>query len=389
MGLLRIFIRAFENAYRSVNAVKWKSGISLITILIGSLAITTTFTISKNVDGFVDYLIEENGGPKVSAFNFATDAKFGDEELQKFKQVSVIKKVFGTDAEKIKARFEDKSFMLSLIAVTADNWRHIPYELISGNFISEMDQVNSPNTIVLSKEAVKNFGLLPAIGRFVTVKIKGSDEIRLKVIGVANLKGNDFDRGSAWVNFPLYKELTGKKAVGQLHIVSNEAKWMNWVESFAKELLSKKFGTDIWIYNPLEQFMEQKDQLHIFIQMGYILGFLALIAGSIGSTSVMILNVNLRRREIGLYKSMGFTPFIILLQFSCETLILSLFGGFVGAISGSVLGLLISKDMFPIASLSATGFLLGLASALITGLAFGLIPAFIAAQTDPVKALQG
>jgi putative ABC transport system permease protein len=122
--------------------------------------------------------------------------------------------------------------------------------------------------------------------------------------------------------------------------------------------------------------------------MGYILGFMALVAGAVGSTSVMILNINLRKKEIGLYKSMGFSPFVILVQFTFETLIQSLFGGLLGGFFGSIIGYYISMDIFNIAELNVLGFFLGISSATLTGLVFGLIPAFMAARVDPVKALQ-
>lgn len=382
-------IRAFESAYRSVNAVKWKSMISMTTIFIGSLAITTTFTISKNVDSYVDHLIDKNGGPRVSAVNFSSREKFSNLEIQKLKKISIIKKVFATDETSVNVRRLHKNITLQLNSVDENNWLHLPYTLKSGVFVSPLDNVHSSNTIVLSKQALTKLEFVNGIGEYINVKLKGGDEIRLKVVGVAELTGNSNDRGTGWVNFSLYRELTGKKAMAEIHIISTGSKWMNWVESFGVALFKEKFGSEVWFNNPLAKFEKMKNQLGAFIKMGYILGFLALIAGSIGSTSIMILNVNLRRREIGLYKSMGFSPTIILIQFTCETLIMSVIAGTIGGIFGSILGLLISKDMFPVAEMSLTGFLLGISSALATGLCFGLIPAILAARTDPVKALQG
>jgi putative ABC transport system permease protein len=172
--------------------------------------------------------------------------------------------------------------------------------------------------------------------------------------------------------------------------VATDSGWMNWVEEFSQEYFDTKFGMgNVWVENPLEEFLDEKNRLLTFINMGYALGFLALLGGTIGSTSVMILNVNVRRREIGLYKAMGYSSGVIILLFICETLILCFIGGFMGSCAGTLLGQQMSLNMFNVSQLSAGGFFLGLLSALVTGLLFGLIPATMAARTDAVKALQG
>jgi len=252
-----------------------------------------------------------------------------------------------------------------------------------------MNYGRSSNVIVLSKESIKKFGSDLKVGSYINVKIKGEGEIGLKVIGIVELTQNEVDYGTAFVDINIYQILTGKNTLPELHVLGTHTSWMNWLEAFSQSALQEKFSTNININNPLVYIMEVKKQLNVFIQMGYVLGILALIAGTIGSTSVMILNINLRRREIGLYKAMGFSPLIILIQFTCETLIISVFGGILGGILGSGLGYYISQGMFPVAQLSVMGLGLGLASATATGLVFGMIPAVLAAKTDPVKALQG
>jgi putative ABC transport system permease protein len=388
MAKLYLFLRAFSSACRSITSVKWKAVISILTILIGALAITTTFTISSNVDVYVDHLINENGGPRVTVMNFAPGAKFTNKEIQKFKKISVVKKVYAADSQDIRFRLNSVSSMLTTHAVTSDNWLYLPYKIKSGHFISPQSHPIS-NVVVLSPVAAKKFSSETLIGKYINIKVKGKGELRFKVIGIAEPSEGQFDSGAAWVHIDNYKLFTGKKTLSTLHVVGQGPDWMNWIEVFSKKTLDQDFRNNFFINNPLSSFLEAKNQLVVFIHMGYVLGILALIAGAIGSTSVMILNVNLRRKEIGLYKSMGFSSSIILVQFTCETLVLSLTGGVIGGILGSGLGYFISADMFPVAKLSFLGFGLGLISATLTGLCFGLIPAYLAAKMDPVKALQG
>lgn len=386
---LRIIPRAFENAFRTVKAVRWKSYIAMTTILIGSLAITTTFTISQNVDGYVEYLIDQDGGPRVTAYNFDQKVYFNQKDLDQFKNISAVKNVFSMEEANEAFRLKDKNSTFKILAVTKENYKQLSYKMIEGNFFGPLDFVDVRQNIVVSPEAINKLGMILPIGKSLNIKVKGSGEIKARIIGIARPTGNEYDQGLVWIPFPVFKDVTGKKHLSVMHILSKGTDWMNWLENFSSTSFQQKFGSNIWVLNPLQKFIEQKNQLGAFIQMGYILGFLALIAGSIGSTSVMIFNVNLRRREIGLYKAMGFTPGIILMQFTFETLVLSLIGGLIGALSGSVFGLIISGDMFPVAHISIVGLFLGLGSALCTGMLFGLIPALMAARLDPVKALQG
>ena len=388
MGKLYIFYRALIAAYRSITSVKWKASIAILTILIGALAITTTFSISSNVDVYVDYLIDQNGGPKVSVLNFSHKNKFEPNDLKKFENISVIKKAFMTGSKQINIRNNDISSNLRVFAVTKDNWDQLSYKVISGHFISPAFIGRASNVIVLSKEGAKRMGAGSGVGNFINVKMPGAGEIRLKVIGIVELNSTQYDQGSAFIDFQMYHNITGEKKLGEIQLIATDADWMNWIENFANSTLSSKFKENFVVSNPLAYFLETKKQLEVFIQMGYILGFMALIAGAVGSTSVMILNINLRRKEIGLYKSMGFSPFVILVQFTFETLIQSLFGGFLGGFFGSIIGYYISMDIFNIARLNVLGFFLGLSSATLAGLIFGLIPAMMAARVDPVKALQ-
>lgn len=386
---LRIIPRAFENAFRTVKAVRWKSYIAMTTIFIGSLAITTTFTISQNVDGYVEYLIDQDGGPRVTAYNFDQKVYFNQKDLERFKTLSAVKNVFSMEEANEAFRYQDKNSTFKILAVTKENYKQLSYKMVEGNFFGPIDFTDVKQNIVISPEAVGKLNLQLPIGKFINVKVKGGGEIKARIIGIARPTGNEYDQGIVWMPFQIFKDVSGKKHLSVLHILSKGTNWMNWLENFSNTSFQEKFGSNIWVLNPLQKFVDQKNQLGAFIQMGYILGFLALIAGSIGSTSVMIFNVNLRRREIGLYKAMGFTPTIILMQFTFETLVLSLMGGLIGAILGSVFGLIISTDMFPVANISVVGMFLGLGSALCTGMIFGLIPAFMAARLDPVKALQG
>ena len=123
-------------------------------------------------------------------------------------------------------------------------------------------------------------------------------------------------------------------------------------------------------------------------------GLLALLASGINIMNVMLVTVAERRKEIGLRRAIGATPRSILVQFLLEAAALSFVGGGLGVAAGAGLAWLVA--MGARASLGRWNFelpawslALGLALAVVTGVVFGIAPAWRAAKVSPIDALRG
>ncbi len=106
--------------------------------------------------------------------------------------------------------------------------------------------------------------------------------------------------------------------------------------------------------------------------------------------NVMLVSVAQRTAEIGLLKALGATGRTIRLLFLTEAAMLSLAGAVAGFLLGHA-GAALIRHLYPTfpAYPPAWAVLAGLATALATGLLFGVAPARRAAQLDPVLALSG
>lgn len=115
---------------------------------------------------------------------------------------------------------------------------------------------------------------------------------------------------------------------------------------------------------------------------------ISLIVGGIGIMNIMYVTVTERTKEIGLRMSIGAHNSSILLQFLCESVILSLIGGVVGIVLGLLLsyGLSVIQGMPFIVSTSAV--ILSFVVCAATGIFFGWYPAKKAASLDPINALR-
>ncbi|MDO9205310.1 ABC transporter permease [Methylotenera sp.] len=104
--------------------------------------------------------------------------------------------------------------------------------------------------------------------------------------------------------------------------------------------------------------------------------------------NVMLVSVTQRTGEIGLLKALGATSSAVRQLFMVEAILLSLSGAVVGVGLGYV-GAAVLRHLYPSfpAYPPLWAVLAGLATALISGLVFGVMPARRAARLDPIQAL--
>jgi putative ABC transport system permease protein len=115
---------------------------------------------------------------------------------------------------------------------------------------------------------------------------------------------------------------------------------------------------------------------------------IALMVGGIGVMAIMMISVTERTREIGIRKALGARRREILWQFLIEAAILTSFGGVLGILFGSAIGLLVSMvSGFPV-SLPWWSFALGIGFSAAVGMFFGMFPAIKASRLDPIEALR-
>ena len=121
--------------------------------------------------------------------------------------------------------------------------------------------------------------------------------------------------------------------------------------------------------------------------LGSIAG-ISLVVGGIGIMNIMLVSVTERTREIGIRMAVGARGSDISRQFLVESVLLSLAGGLVGVVVGSVLTLVIARVLGWPQVVSATAAVVSFGFAALVGVFFGYYPAHKAASLDPIDALR-
>jgi putative ABC transport system permease protein len=146
--------------------------------------------------------------------------------------------------------------------------------------------------------------------------------------------------------------------------------------------------TDYQLTVPLELLQQAKRTQRIYsIVLGSIAA-ISLLVGGIGIMNIMLATVSERTREIGIRRALGARKKDIIFQFLSETLLLTFAGGILGIILGSIIPFFVTHfgNMPTVITWSSLALSFGISGAV--GIAFGLYPAYRAANMDPIESLR-
>ncbi len=104
--------------------------------------------------------------------------------------------------------------------------------------------------------------------------------------------------------------------------------------------------------------------------------------------NIMLATVSERTREIGIRRALGAQKRDIVIQFLSETLLLTLTGGIIGIVLGSVIPFLVTYFSRQPTVITGVSLILAFGISAAVGITFGLYPAYRAANMDPIESLR-
>lgn len=161
------------------------------------------------------------------------------------------------------------------------------------------------------------------------------------------------------------------------------------VENIRSRLATAKNGDENFeVLSGNANFQPSGSFFSLVSNMLALVASISLVVGGVGIMNIMLVSVSERTREIGIRKAVGASSGHILLQFLFESIILSVLGGLMGFALGTLGYFAISlvTPLTPVITLPI--FAITGATALITGVLFGIYPAVKAARKDPIASLK-
>jgi putative ABC transport system permease protein len=186
------------------------------------------------------------------------------------------------------------------------------------------------------------------------------------------------------------RERTNRNQLDRIIVRVEDTRHVAGVADVTRRLLQRRHNTvvDFEISVPellLKQ--EQRTKTIFNIVLGSIAS-ISLIVGGIGIMNIMLASILERIREIGVRRAVGATRHEILFQFLSEAVLISVAGGIAGIIVGAGLSMGIERAAGIRTIVSFLSVFVAFGVSFAVGLGFGIVPAWRAANQDPVVCLR-
>ncbi len=400
---------------RALLSNKTRSFLTMLGIIIGVGAVVLIMSLGAGAQSFILSQVDSFGsdligilpgqsdekGPPASVFGVkVTTLKESDAEaLRSSNNVPHVVAIAAYYEVNVSAFYRDLSFDGKLEGVKGDYLDIERSILEQGRFFTNEELNSSAALVVLGSSVAEDlFPGSETIGKRIRIKNR-----QLTVIGVFQARGQaGFSSPDNSMFAPLdfvQKEIAGVNYLSAIRVkVDNEKNIDEAMENINLTLrerhdISRPEDDDFSVRS-------FRDALNLITTITNALSYflaamaaLSLVVGGVGIMNIMLVGVKERTREIGLRQSLGATKKQIRFQFLLEAIMLTMLGGIIGLIGGSLVSFLISLVVNSLGYdwsfvISSFSIILAVGISALIGIIFGYYPARRASELDPIDALR-
>jgi len=383
---------------------KLRSLLSILGVLIGVAAVIAMLAmgsgaqkqVEQNLAALGTNLLSVRGSSPQRGISQGGDSgvRFTLADLEAIKKVEGVERAVPYVNGRAQIVFGGRNWNTQVVGTSPDFQSVRDSVPAQGRFFTEAEIRTKAKVAVLGQQVVDQlFGESNPLGKWVRI-----NRINFLVIGQLPVKGSSgFQNQDDRVIIPVataMSRLVGTEYVNSFDIKVNSTEQL---ESVQKEIpplliaLHRLQPTQVDQIDVRNMADIQKAAGEMASTFALLLGGVAavsLLVGGIGIMNIMLVMVMERTHEIGLRKALGAENGDILMQFMVEAVLICVLGGAVG----SLLGILISWAISTFAGwnvlISLWSIVLAFTFSALTGLVFGLWPAWRAAQLQPIEALR-
>ena len=381
-----------------------RSALSLLGVVIGVVAVTCLTAIGEGALRYVTDQFaslgssivviapgrnETTGGMPVGVGGMPNDLTLADAS-QLGRRISAVRRVVPIALSSGKIRHAGRNRQVPIVGTVAGFERAQRLELASGSFLPMGDMDRGGAIVVLGHEvALELFGKSDPLGQ--TVRISGS---RMRVIGVLAERGSQLGLKideTVFAPVATVMRIANKSTLARVMLDLAPRSDQKRVIEQAKALLIERHDEEDFTCISQDAVMASLSSiLHMLTFAVAGIAAISLAVAGIGIMNVMLVAVSERTDEVGLMKAIGANRRQILALFLIEATLLSIAGGAIGLAVGTAL-VAFGQSLYPAVEIVTPAWAIAavLVLSLVTGILFGVLPAWRAAGLDPVDALHG
>lgn len=405
---MSVFWESIRLALRSMARSGLRSALTMLGVLIGVAAVVIVVALGQSARDIIGSQIQSLGSNLIYVFN-------GDAETRSRRSERAGHRLSLDDAEALRRQLpglravtvyasrsaqvisELETAKIDVVGADQDYLKVRGYALVSGRDLTTIDVQTKARLVLIGDTAAKKlFGDTDPVGRSLRI-----GQSRFEVIGRLGPKGQSpfgADQDDRIV-MP-FGSWASRVAPGHADRVDmiiasapSAAAVLSLRDDMDRVLLEAHRipvdGKPDYRLFTQDSFRQSQEEIYQVLSVVLVsVAAISLFVGGVGVTNVMLVSVNERRREIGTRLAVGARPGDIRWQFLVEAMALTSTGGLLGlglALAGIYM---LQQQLGWSMHIDFAAFGLALATSLMIGLIFGLLPAQRASRLDPIAALR-
>lgn len=396
-----------REALRSLLRNKLRSSLTVLGIMVGIAAVICVVAIGRAGSAQVEEQLNDLGDSFIwieagsRAPNGIRSGSHGTKSLLQsdaeaiLKQVPLVKLVSANVNSRTQMVYAGKNWFTTYRGV-APEWFLIKRWLLSAGAPFSHTDVDRATAVCVLGETVRAqlFDMEDPIGKVIRIGTLPCQVMGVLVPRGFSAFGQDQDDVVVMPYTTAQKKLKGVSWLDDIVCSAISPEAINPAIQQISALLRERHhigsgqDDDFNIRRPEEFINAQLEARRTFTVLLVAIASVSLLVGGIGIMNVMLVSVTERTREIGVRMSVGATEGDVAKQFLGEAVMLSLFGGLLGAIFGVIASYVLGAALRWPMEIPPQAILVAGLFAVAVGIFFGFYPARKASKLDPIEALR-
>lgn len=382
-----------------------RTSLTMLGIIIGITSVILIYSIGQGAVAFItnelssfgtDYFQINPGSSQISTLAGSESLTFEDlEAIENDKSLTNVKSIAPIAMASVPVSANSEEDELLTYGTTHEVSEILKPDVVDGEFITQEQEDASERIVVIGTDVAETFFGENSSPVGETLKINNRNFKITGVISSSSVLAGGFINNAIFIPIDVVtNEILGEKKLMEIDISVHDSDNINQTIEDVETLLRERHDLDEGDENDF-QIQSAKDILTtvqtitgLLTAMIAAISGISLVVGGVGVMNIMLVSVTERTKEIGLLKAIGAKQKDILTQFLIEAMVMSLIGGIIGIILGT-LGAFSVSLIFGIPFIvSIPAILIAVGVSSLVGIVFGLYPARRAARLSPIDALR-